>query len=84
MDLGLEFQKTNLKIRLSISRQTARTFLSQTCPKHNLGLEIRKTNCWNKNLHLRNTRCANFQTKQTTLTFFRLKFAQKWILESEF
>ena len=36
--------------------------------KIDLGLEIQKTNV-NKNHHPRDTICANFHAKQTTLTF---------------
>ena len=44
MDLGLEFQKANLRIRISIlKKQTALTFSAQICPKVDLGLAIQKT-----------------------------------------
>ena len=33
-----------------------------------LGFEIQKTNAGKKNQHPRDTMCANFQAKQTTLT----------------
>ena len=42
-------------------------FLAHICPKIDLGLEIQKTNVEN-NHHPRDTMCANFQAKQTTLT----------------
>ena len=49
-----------------------------------LGLEIQKTNA-NKNLHPRDTVCANFQAKRLKhFLHFRSKFAQKVILRSEF
>ena len=40
-------------------------FLAQICPKRKLGFEIQKTN-----VGIRDTMCANFQTKQTTSTFW--------------
>ena len=52
MDLGLEFQKTNVCVCVFVcvcvpvfmAKQTALTFLSQTFPKIDLELEIQKTN----------------------------------------
>ena len=52
MDLGLEIQKTNVGIRISIvkmacmpiSRKNGQlTFLAQICPKRKLGFEVQKT-----------------------------------------
>ena len=54
MDLGLEFQKTNVKIIISISR---------------FRFEISKNYSRNKNQHPRDTLCANFRAKQATLSF---------------
>ena len=39
-----------------------------------LGFEIQKTNCWNKNQQPQGNMCTKFQAKQATLTFL----AQIW------
>ena len=48
MELGLQIQKTNAGVRISIlnfqAKWTTLTFLAQICPKLDLGLEIPKTN----------------------------------------
>ena len=49
MDLGLEIQKTNVEIRISIPDILCMPispliFLAQICPKMDLGLEIEKPN----------------------------------------
>ena len=54
--------------------------LAQVCPEMDLGLEIEKR----VNQNPRDTLCANFQSIWRTLALFWYKFAQKWILRSEF
>ena len=59
MDLGLEFQKTNLRIRISILKIWV----------WNLRKLISKWELTSSRYCVRMCVCANFQTKQTALTF---------------
>ena len=78
MDVGLEIEKIDVGIRISILailcvsifRQNRQLwlFLAQIRPKTDSRLEIQKTNV-NKNHHPGDTMYANFQAKPTTLTF---------------
>ena len=56
-------------------------FLAQICPKMDLGSEIQKTKYWNKNQHRQDAMDANFQEKQTTLTFSTQIYQKKnlWV-----
>ena len=78
MDLGLQIEKTNVKIRISIlerlcvtvfSQNRLFTFLVQICPKMDFGVRILKilVQIWNQ--HLQGTMCSNFQLRQTTFDF---------------
>ena len=62
-------QISTLQIRCITTSEETSNFTSwaKLWPKMYLGFEIQKTNV--KNPHPRDTVCANFQRKQTTLTF---------------
>ena len=55
------------------TQRTILTFLAQSFPKRNLGLEIQNKNnnisCWNKNQHPWDIMFANFHSKWITLNF---------------
>ena len=44
-------------------------FFSPNLPKNGYRVGNSENECWNKNQHPRDTMCANFQEKQTTLNF---------------
>ena len=76
MDLGLEFQKTNIKIRFNILetlcvpifRQKGQIF-NTNFPKNGIRVANSENLCWNKNQHPQDTLCAKFQAKRTFFTF---------------
>ena len=65
------------------AKQTSLTFLTQICPKMNFGLEIQKTNVLIRINVLQILILPIFKQKRQ-LCFFCPKFAQKFILRSEF
>ena len=85
MDVGLETEKIDVGIRISILailcvsifRQNRQLwlFLAQIRSKTDSRLEIQKTNV-NKNHHPGDTMNANFQAKPTTLTFLTQIFTK--------
>ena len=86
MNLDFGIQKTNAGIRInfqkmscvSIWRQNRQLWLilAQVCPKRNLELKIQKTNI--------EIPCVPIFRQNGQLWLFEPKFAQKWILGSEF
>ena len=86
MNLDFGIQKTNAGIRInfqkmscvSIWRQNRQLWLivAQVCPKRNLELKIQKTNI--------GIPCVPIFRQNGQLWLFEPKFAQKWILGSEF
>ena len=74
MDLGLEFEKTNIEIRISIfemlcvhvpvcqysGKTNSFDFFSPNLPKKGFRVGNSENYCWNKNQHPRYTMCANF------------------------
>ena len=83
MDLGLKFEKTNIKIRINIfeilcvyvrvcqflAKLNNFNFFNQSLPKNWFRVDNSKNYRRNKNKHPRYTMCANFQSKWTTLNF---------------
>ena len=73
MDLGLEIQKTNVGKRISILeilcmpifRQNEQfcDFFDPNLPKNGFRVGNWENSCRNKNQHLGDTMCANFQAK---------------------
>ena len=78
MDLGLEIQKNNFEISIRILNIPFVPIFMQNkriwpfwpkFPQNRFLVWNSENKCWNKNQHLPDTICANFQAKQTTLTF---------------
>ena len=89
-DLGFETEKNNGGIRINIVKTLCVPIYSQTgqrlaqiCPKRDLGLEIQKTNVGIR-ISIVTMRCVPIFRKNGQLWRFRPKFAQKWILGSQF
>ena len=82
-DLGLEFQKTNIEIRINIfeilclyvgvcqfsGKTNSFHFFSPYFPKNGYKVSNSKRFCRNKNQHPWYTICVNFESKWTTLNF---------------
>ena len=98
MDLGLEFQKTNIEIRINIfeilcvhvrvcqfsGKTNSFDFFSPNLPKSESRVGNSENYCCNKNQHPRYTTCANFQSKWTTLNFLTQTCSKKDLgLETE-
>ena len=78
MDLAFKIQKNNigtitciLKIPSvpSFKQNDKFDFFGSNFPKKEFKVGNSSHSCWNKNQHSRDITCANFQLKQTTLTF---------------
>ena len=65
------------------AKRSTLTFLAQVCPIMDLGWEIRKTNLGIR-ISIVKMPCMPIFRKNGQLWLFRPKFAQKWILGSEF
>ena len=65
------------------TKRTTLTFLTQICPKGNLELEIHKTNVGIR-ISILEIPCVPIFRQNGQLWLFGPKFAQKWILGSEF
>ena len=58
-------------------------FFGPNLPKNKIRIWNSENQCWNKNQHLWDTMCTNFQTKWTTLSFW-VQICPKWILGQKF
>ena len=91
-DLGLEFQKTNIEIRINIfeilclyvgvcqfsGKTNSFHFFSPNFPKNGYKVSNSKRYCRNKNQHPWYTICVNFESKWTTLNFSMQNLSKKW------
>ena len=82
-DLGLKFEKTNIKIGINIfeilcayvlvwqfsGKKNSFDFFSPNLLKNGFRVSNSENYCRNKNQHPQFTMCANFQSKWTTLNF---------------
>ena len=96
MDLGLEFQKTNIEIRINIfeilcvhvrvcqfsGKTNSFDFFNPNLPKSGSRVGNSESYCRNKNQHPRYTVCANVQSKWTSLNFL-VQICQKRVLGFE-
>ena len=92
MDSGLEIDQIYVGIRISIveilcvpfsAKMDNFDFFGPNLPKNGLGLEIQKTNVGIR-ISILEISCVPSFRKNRQLWLFRSKFAQKWILGSEF
>ena len=68
-DLGLEIQKTNVGIRISILEISYVPIFKQIWLQMDFGVDISKIWVQIQDQHLQETMCANFKSKWTTLNF---------------